>query len=226
MNYTQFLSDVNGSRLVQLNDCTCIGYTQTFECSVIGMGITLWNGTFFVCSENEIRLRHSQYNIDSGTNGECNQGAVMANSVGSLNNCHTSRLIVTIEEAMINETVECSYDNLSAKKTVLIGQKSLMATETPYPPPNNVRVQANNSQQITFVWDEVTSQCSSLQYIITAINCGVCPNTTADINITCHIQSDISLHTCMFAVQTEICGYLRGEKSEHIIVHIDGERYL
>ena len=100
-----------------------------------------------------------------------------------------------------------------------------MATEIPYPPPSNISIESNDSHHITFAWDEVTSQCSSLQYIITAINCGVCPNTTTDNNVTCHIQSDISQalrtsNTCMFAVQTEICGYLRGEKSEYATVHI------
>ena len=66
-------------------------------------------------------------------------------------------------------------------------------------------------------------QCSSLQYIITAVNCGVCPNTTTDKNVTCDIQSHISSRTnniCLFAVQTEICGYLRGKRSEYITVDI------
>ena len=105
-----------------------------------------------------------------------------------------------------------------------------MTTEIPYPPPNNVHIESNDSSQITFAWDEVTAHCSSLQYIITAINCGLCPNTTADKNITCNIQTDISLHTnntCMFAVRTEICGHLLGERSDYLIVHMpDGELYL
>jgi hypothetical protein len=55
MSHTQSLSGVNGSGLVQLNDCTCLGYTQTFECNVCGVGSTVWNGTFFDC-ENELEL--------------------------------------------------------------------------------------------------------------------------------------------------------------------------
>jgi predicted metal-binding protein len=81
-----------------------------------------------------------------------------------------------------------------------------------------------------FTWDEINDTlCSSILYVITAINCGTCPNTTVNTNITCvYTQSNASVDnnynsTCMFAVQTEICGYLRGEKSKYITVHTDGE---
>ena len=65
-------------------------------------------------------------------------------------------------------------------------------------------------------------QCSSLQ---SAINCGPCPNAAADKNVTCS-QSNINLHTnhtmsCLFALQTEIYGYLLGERSDYVIVHLD-----
>ena len=77
-----------------------------------------------------------------------------------------------------------------------------------------------------FAWDKVPDTlCSSILYVISTIiiNCGVCPNTTADTNITCvYTQSHMKVDniTCMFAVQTEICGYLRGERSEYINVHL------
>jgi hypothetical protein len=158
---------------------------------------------------------------------ECNQGAVLAKSIGVLEECYTSQLIITIREEMMNGTIECIHDNFIERTTV--NQKSLMITENPFPPPTNIYIESSDSHQITFAWDEVTVQCSSLQYIITAFNCGVCPNTTADKNITCDTQSDISPrtnNTCLFAVQTEICGYLRGKRSEYVIVHMDGEKYL
>ena len=208
-----------------------------FECTVCGVGITVWNGTFFDC-EDEIELRHSQYNIidpgmDPDNHGspseECNQGAVLAKSIGRFGDCYTSQLIVTVGEEMLNGTIGCIHDNLI--ESTVVNQKSLMITETPFPPPSNIHIESNDSHQITFAWDEMTVQCSSLQYIITAINCGVCPNTTADKNITCDMQSHISPrtnNTCLFAVQIEICGYLRGIKSEYItvLVHMDGEQYL
>ena len=129
---------------------------------------------------------------------------------------------------MINKTIECSVHN---GISTIIGQKSVMTTETPYPSPTNIHVESNDSSQITFTWDEVTVQCSSLRYIITAINCGLCPNTTADKNVTCDIQADIlnlrTNNTCIFAVQTEICGHLLGDRSDYLIVHMpDGELYL
>jgi hypothetical protein len=144
---------------------------------------------------------------------ECNQGAVIAKSIESFEECYTSQLIVTIGKEMINGTIECIHDNFTER--AIVNQKSLIITETLYPPPDNVHVESNDSHQITFAWDDVRVQCSSLQYIITAINCGLCPNTTADKNVTCNTQSDRSPHTklnntCLFAVhvQTEICGHL------------------
>ena len=214
-------------------------YTQTFECIVCGVGSTVWNGTFFDCERgNEIELRYSRYNdIKDGVDPdnrtsllkECNKGAVLAKIIGRFDDCYTSQLIVTVEEEMINGTIECIHDNFMER--TIVDQKSLMITETPFPPPSNIYIESNDSHQITFAWDEDPVQCSSLQYIITAVNCGVCPNTTADKNITCDMQSHISPrtnNTCLFAVQIEICGYLRGIRSEYVtvMVHMDGEQYL
>ena len=97
-----------------------------------------------------------------------------------------------------------------------------------YPPPTNVRFEAwmIEKNQIVFTWDEVSDTlCSSIQYVISAVNCGVCPNATTNTNITCvYRQSDVGINnTCMFAVQTEICGYLWGEKSEYVIIYFDDD---
>ena len=166
--------------------------------------------------------------MDSQANRvECNHGAIIAKHVGVLDGCYTSQLVVTIGEEMINETITCIHDDFSDSEGTIVGQKSLTVTEIPYPPPRNVHLESNDSNQITFAWDELVIQCPSLRYVITAINCGVCPNTTTDTNVTC-VQSNVSVHTnhiCLFAVQTEICGYLLGGKSEYVTVYIqfDGE---
>ena len=162
---------------------------------------------------------------------ECNQGAVLAEGIRRFDDCYTSQLIVNnIREEMINGTIECIHDDFTER--TIVDQKSLMIAETLFPRPSNIHIESNDSHQITFAWDEVTVQCSSLQYIITAINCGVCPNTTADKNVTCDTQSHISPHTefnntCLFAVQTEICGYLRGIRSDYatVMVYMDGEQH-
>ena len=118
----------NSSRLLQLDDCTCLGHTQTFECVVFGPGITLWKGTAFRCPTNEIFLRHSRYNNSGqGAHGDCNNGTIVANSVGdSDNDCYTSQLSVTFTEEMINETIECVHHYTEDGS---IGTKILMITE-------------------------------------------------------------------------------------------------
>lgn len=93
----------------------------------------------------------------------------------------------------------------------------------PYPPPSDVRVEAIERSRIVFAWNKtIGAQCSSVQYIITSVNCGACPNTTIDTNITC-VELSVRNHTCMFAVQTEICGYLVGSRSEYLIVNLFGK---
>ena len=69
----------------------------------------------------------------------------------------------------------------------------------PHPPPN-IHLESKDSNQLVFAWDEVITRCSPAQYIITAINCGVCPNTTIDTNITC-VQYMYTNRTCLFAVK-------------------------
>ena len=109
--------------------------------------------------------------MDSPPHADCNCGAVIAKSIGVIDNCYTSQLIVTIGEDMINKTIECSIQNEVEGSSTRVGQKSLMTTEISYPPPTNIHLENINSSQITFAWDETTMQYSSLQYVITAINC-------------------------------------------------------
>ena len=165
--------------------------------------------------------------MDVNTSGppyeECNDGAVIAKSVGVFDNYYISQLTVTIGEKMINKTIECFRHVYKINRRILIGQESLKITEMSYPPPSNIHVESSLNE-IMFAWDEVTKQCSYLRYIITAINCGLCPNTIGYTNITC-VQPNISLDTncamtCLFAVQTEICGYLVGERSDYVTVHL------
>ena len=192
---------------------------------MIGGGFTIWNSTFFECQgqRTELLLRHSLYvDGNSPANGNCNHGLVMALSIGVFDSqYYISQLTVTIGEEMIDKIIMCVHDDVlvigQSSIVTIIGQKLVTVTDTPYPPPSNIHIESNDSSQITFAWDELTVQCLSLRYIITTINCGLCPNTTADKNVTCDIQADINLHTnntCMFAVQTEICGSLRGKRSE------------
>ena len=237
------LTDEENSMLVQLKDCTCHGHNQTFECTIFGAGLTIWRGsTFSGCQRKEIWLHHSLY-INSQATGQCSGGEIMAESVGASENCYTSQLSLAVREEMVSETIECIHNDLAEIPNItIIGRRVLNLTMdgkqfspigfafsanqillifisiVPYPPPTNVRFEAwvIERNQVMFAWDKVPDTlCSSI--------CGVCPNTTADTNITCvYTQSHMKVdnNTCMFAVQTKICGYLRGERSEYVNVHL------
>ena len=69
---------------------------------------------------------------------------------------------------MINKTIKwVHYD--TGHRDIVVGQKLLTTTETPYPPPNNVHVESNDSSQIIFAWDEMTIQYSSLQLTVECV---------------------------------------------------------
>ena len=120
--------DEGGSMLVQLEDCTCLGYTQMFKCTVFGGGFTFWRGSAFSnCQRNEIQLRHSEYTNPQAT-GECNGGEIAAKSVGVSENCFTSQLNVSIGEETINKTVECVHTD-TQDITTSIGQRTLNLTQ-------------------------------------------------------------------------------------------------
>ena len=79
--------------------------------------------------------------------------------------------------------------------------------------------------QLVFTWNEVTSHCPSIQYVITATNCGVCPCVTKNTTISClyfNISTKVNFK-CMLAVQTEVCGSILGEMSDYSLVNLIGE---
>ena len=99
--------------LIQLNDCICPGEEVLFECTVCGAtAATVWTGNLFECPSADIILRHSEY---ASVAGECNNGAVIARSIGVLDingsRCFSSQLTVTINIEMNNKTVTCLYIN-------------------------------------------------------------------------------------------------------------------
>ena len=90
---------------------SCPGDVLTYTCTINGSGNTIWSGTAFNCETkmNEIILRHSQFN-ESGSSGNCNDGAIMAQSLRVINNtCYSSQLNVTVDLDMNNKTIQCSH---------------------------------------------------------------------------------------------------------------------
>ena len=92
----------------------CQRSSAVFECTVLGGSATVFQGSALSCgaSSNEIPLLHSRFNATNGTNGFCNNGAIVAQSVSGENNCYTSSLNVTyISSMLIGRMIECSQDN-------------------------------------------------------------------------------------------------------------------
>lgn len=110
------IGEASQNKLLQLSGCDCPGYNLIFECMIVGAEIgraTLWLGTALNCATNyhEILLLHSRFAAEGGTSKECNDGAIVAESLRVEDGCYTSRLNVTVHSNMIGQTIECAYDN-------------------------------------------------------------------------------------------------------------------
>ena len=78
----------------------------------------------------------------------------------------------------------------------------------PLPPPNDVQLTHVTSNQLTFNWNSVQPDCSTLQYRIES-NCGTCVNQQPTMfmsSATCSFELPINSNdVCNFAVQSTIC---------------------
>ena len=102
--------------LPERNDCICPGENLVFECNVTGNGSTVFEGSFFECS-NEVILLHSRY--VNGTTAMCNN-QLLALSNGVVNNTYISRLQLRLSDyTNIGKTVTCIHDN--GKEASVIG---------------------------------------------------------------------------------------------------------
>ena len=97
-------------------------------------------------------------------------------------------------------------------------QITLISTSDPYPPPSDIDCQKVGSNVVAFNWTEVVHQCPYFRYIITATGCGDCPNTTTSTTVTCTNLSESDYSVCTFAVQTEACGSILGEKGNSVSI--------
>ena len=88
--------------------CACAGEKLIYNCTVVGAGSTVWNGTAFDCplARSRITLRHSQFTSNQAF-GVCNDGDISGRGLGVINNCYTSQLNVTVRENFDNKTVQC-----------------------------------------------------------------------------------------------------------------------
>ena len=108
----------------------CPGEVVNYTCTIVDtsgnppIGSSLWRGTAFNCpaTSNVISLSHPLFSTSGGTSGTCTSGAITAESVGVVDNCYTSRLMVTVSPALNETTVECTLSGVRVvgSRTILI----------------------------------------------------------------------------------------------------------
>jgi hypothetical protein len=112
MSLFEFLVSATGNNLILLDDgCICPNHNITFQCTTVGGGITVWQGSAFQCpqSSDEIALRHAQF---LGSVGVCNDGAICAHADSiPAANCFISNLTVYITPDLEGRAVRCEYDD-------------------------------------------------------------------------------------------------------------------
>ena len=217
-----------------LHQCSCLGFHLAFECAVTGeAGATVWRGSIFQCpsTNNTITLLHSVFTQMRG----CNNGAIIGRGISSQNSCYISQINITTSSSMNNGTVECLYNTGSVTSvigtsmiTVISGklyyytehQKGLMTIcfilcPDPLPPPNDVSILTINSTQLAFGWSPVAAECPTIYYSTDTIGCGVC-ETITHLPIAYCTEVRITGQTCTFAIRTNACNGLVGDKSKPV----------
>jgi hypothetical protein len=103
--------------------CACPGEVLTYTCTVDGGNATIWGGPAFDCAGNSINLTHLSFK--NGTSGKCNDGAILGESVKVDGTLYTSKLNVTVSNALDNKIVTCSSDlkpNIGKSKIKVAGK--------------------------------------------------------------------------------------------------------
>jgi hypothetical protein len=116
INIMIVLSEENGRLFLNagsMSGCLCPGDILTYQCTVVGRGLTVWIGNAFICpsNNNEIALLHRRFESENGTSNSCNNGAIVGRSLAVEGNNYTSQLNVTITPETAGTTVECISDN-------------------------------------------------------------------------------------------------------------------
>ena len=113
INFVLF-SHAAGNELSLINQCTCLGFSLTYECTIVTEGgATIWKGSAIDCPkiDNEIFLSHSLREFTK-FNMSCRDRPITAYGIGIEDNRYISRLdIGNLNRSMINESVQCTYSN-------------------------------------------------------------------------------------------------------------------
>lgn len=113
--------------LVSKSSCTCPGSIVIYECTLMGSsdGFTVWQGTALNCTGNEITLVHSRFTSGEGAFGECNNGAISAQSIRVKNGHYISQVSVRINSEVLGRDIRCLSDDTT---TTEIGYSMIIAT--------------------------------------------------------------------------------------------------
>ena len=116
------IASENGNNMAMINNCTCEGHVQIYECSVIGYGATIWKGSAFDChsSTNEIVILPSDSVNRSIT---CNNEAIVGRFVRRENDSYVFQLSVNVSSEMIGRNISCYHD--VGRDTIEIGTSQL-----------------------------------------------------------------------------------------------------
>ena len=79
------------------------------------VGSTVWRGTAFNCTNDEIVLQHKRFPSENGGVHACNNGLITAQSltVDEEQRVYTSQLSVNVTDKLIGKSIECVHDNVS-----------------------------------------------------------------------------------------------------------------
>ena len=106
-----------------MNNCTCEGYSQVYECSITGGGAIVWRGTAFECSSSSNEIVLLQSSPDAQV---CNDGAITGHIIRAENSTYVSQLTVSLSAGMIGTNISCYHDSGATQN--LIGSSILALT--------------------------------------------------------------------------------------------------
>lgn len=100
--------------------CVCLGEPLVFQCSILGGGTTVWQGSAFHCplSSDEIHLLHSQFNLRIVKT--CNNGEIIGRALRTeAPDCFVSELkLQNVTRDLVGKRVECQHDKVPVNTTL------------------------------------------------------------------------------------------------------------
>ena len=118
---------VEAIQLQQSGSCDCSGCDAiiVLDCTVVGGGATIWQGTIFnECQDRtDILLRHTQFSSGRVINVTCDNNLSISGqtiSGNSSTSMYTSRLIIGLHEDLSGRTVECANESKGIIESYMI----------------------------------------------------------------------------------------------------------